>query len=348
MERSEHARPTPTHNGGFGGVSPPQNGLCPNPIIHMPPAGTIGTATHRDLEKLFSRFTSRKNGKPNFNKPRMPKRSSSRKSSATRSPARAFRRRGTTSSKRVFRKKGNLGDTHSFKGIINAGILQATPVGTPNYFGGQYIFKLTDLPIFQNFSSCFDFVRINKCRMEFMPRYNMQSAPNNAAGNTQAFTMTFLTGLDEIPFSGTNGVPIAAPTWLSQGDEDAAITEATAYQNERITPDYIRGMQRSKETEVYKKHSISFFPVFYNVLWNPVAGPTIPAGASAVFEANMKKWININALSSGGGTSEVAVPGPDYYGPMYAFGNNLPSGSTIQFYDVKLHYSISFRRLKGF
>lgn len=297
------------------------------------------------------RDRSNRTGQPNLNQPRMPQRSASRKRAATRSPARAFRRRGGSSRKRVFRKKSSLGDTHSFKGIINAGILAATTSATSTHLGGQYIFKLTDLPIYNNMNTCFDFCRLNRCRMEFMPRFNMQSANNAPTGITgTSAPQTFMTGLDEIPiYSATNSALTVAPTWLSQGDEDAGVTEAMAYDHLKITPDYLRGIETVKETEVYKKHNVGFNPVFYNYLLEAVAtAPIAPGPTQPVYQRNTRKWLNLNALNQTSGT-EVAVSGPDFYGPMYAFGNNVGSGgATTQYYDVKLHYSISFRRLKGF
>jgi len=300
------------------------------------------------------RDRSNRTGQPNINQPRMPSRSFAGKRKAARSPARAFRRRRSSSGKRVFRKKsGSLGDIHTFKGIINAGILAALPAATSSHLGGQYIFKMNDLPIYENMGPCFDFARMNKCRLEFMPRYNVTSAPNTAAGATQGIPMTFLTGVDEIPiYNSTGGLPtIQAPTWLSQADEDAPVTEATAYDHPRISPDYLRGMDNCRETEIYKKHSRSFYPVSYSYLVDTVSNSNItpsPGAQSPVFERKTKRWININAMNQLSGT-EALVPGPDYYGPMYSFGNNLASGGTAtQYYDVKLHYSVSFRRLKGF
>lgn len=176
----------------------------------------------------------------------------------------------------------------------------------------------------------------------------MQSAPNNAAGTVQSFTQTFLTGLDEIPIVFATGTFTKAPTWISQSDEDTGVTEAQAYDHPVISPDYIRGMPNAKETEIYKKHVVHFTPVMYDYMvaatsGNQTASPTQTGG---VFQRKTKQWINLNYLSQVAGT-EVASPGPDFYGPMYCFGNNMPAGATQQYYDVKLHYSVSFRRLRG-
>jgi len=278
---------------------------------------------------------SNRTGKPILNKPQMPKRANSRKRAAGRSPARAFRRRRTTSSRRTSSRSGRLGDVHSFKGIINAGILSALPAGTSTHLGGQYIFQLTDLPIYQNMNNCFDFVRVNSCRMEFLPRANM------AQINTET-NVTFLTGLDEIPMVGTSST--VAPTWSAQGSEDAGVTESKAYDHVRITPDYVRGMQNSRETEAYKKHTRVFTPWHFI---NTVDTITTGMSSGVQYQKQSRKWIALNYLDQTTGT-EIASGGPDYYGPMYSFGANNGISSPTPLYDVKLHYSISFRRLKGF
>lgn len=259
-----------------------------------------------------------------------------RTSRKRRSPASfARKRKGSTKTRRVSkrRRSGTLGDIHSFKGIINAGVLSDITAGTSTHLGGQYVIRLTDLPIYTNFNDCFDFVRLNRCRMEFMPRLNTTNTVDQVP-------TTFITGVDEVPIVN-GGALVPAPTWGAQGGDDAGTTESEAYDHVRITPDYIRGMPNCKETEIYKKHVHSFIPTFYNPL---IAGQANPATTTGIYAANRKKWINLNYLQSGGG--EIPVVGPDFYGPMYAFTNN--SAAAIQLYDVKLHYSISFRRPKGF
>jgi len=278
-----------------------------------------------------------------------------RTSRKRRSPASfARKRKGSRKTRRVTkrRRSGTLGDIHSFKGIINAGILQAVPSGTSTILGGQYIFKLSDLPIIGTgadggLGNSFDFVRLNKCRMEFMPRYNVSAAPRTTATDGAAQTQTFLTGLDEIPVVTTSAALGNAPTWTGEGDEDASVTEAVAFGHGSITPDYLRGMPNCKETEIYKKHVVHFTPVFYDYIVNqlPVAGMA-PTASSGIFERRSKKWINLNFLSQSAG-AEIQSLGPDFYGPMYCFGDNAVSDVPIQYYDVKLHYSVSFRRLRG-
>lgn len=278
-----------------------------------------------------------------------------RSSSAKRSPSSFKRKRRSTSAKRstrrTKRRSGTLGDIHTFKGIVNAGILSGIPSTTSTHLGGQYIFHLADFPIIgsgTNLGESFDFVRLNKCKMEFMPRYNQATAPNTAAGTTQAQSITFLTGLDELPIVFGTGTFTHAPSWTSQASEDTGVTEATAFDHPAISPDYLRGMQNSKETEIYKKHVVHFTPVFYNYLVSAVGGnqTSSPTQTGGVFERQTKKWINLNYMSQIAGT-EVASPGPDFYGPMYTFSNNIAGTAITQYFDVKLHYSVSFRRLRG-
>lgn len=203
--------------------------------------------------------------------------------------------------------------------------------------------RLTDLPILSAggaLSNSFDFVRLNKCKMEFLPKYN-QASYTIAPGNTP----TFLTGLDEIPMTKTSGALTVAPTWSSQGGDDGSISETKAYDHPIITADYIRGMPNCVETEFYKKHTVWFTPTFYSTLTSVAAGPTEPTNESGVFQRHQKKWVNLNYLPESAGT-EVQSPGPDFYGPMYAFSFGA-STLNSPFYDVKIHYSVSFRRVRG-
>lgn len=280
----------------------------------------------------------------------MPKRAASRKLKATRSPARSFRRRRTSTKKRRVRK---ISDIHTFKGIINAGCLKANGTSVSTHLGGQYIFKFSDLPIIAGgepsgggLGRNFDFVRLNRCMLEFLPRFNMSTlSSTNVTGTSPAssnYQLTFLTGIDEVPIVGS-GAFTTAPTWETQADEDSGVTEATAYDHPNITPSYLRGMPNCKETETYKKHTVRFYPVFFNqLIGNQGAGNN-----TGVYARNIKKWVNLNVLLEQTG-AEAQVNGPDYYGPIYSFSDNAPAGgNSIVYYDVKLHYSVSFRRLRG-
>lgn len=236
-------------------------------------------------------------------------------------------------------RRRKISDIHTFKGIMNAGQLFAIPTSTSTHLGGQYISQLTDLPIIAAggaLSNSFDFVRLNKCKMEFMPKFNLNG------GNLPVDAPTFLTGLDEVPIFRTTALTQAS-TWGTQADEDAGVTETKAYDHARITPDYIRGMQNSVETEIYKKHTVWFTPTFYDfTVNNVIANPTGLTGS--VYKPCKKQWVNLNYLNQATG-SEVQATGPDFYGPMYCFGTN--TATITQYYDVKLHYSVSFRRLRG-
>lgn len=204
--------------------------------------------------------------------------------------------------------------------------------------------KLSDLPIVGSndvgLAQAFDFVRLNKCTMEFMPRFNV----NDGSVSNLVF-QTFLTGLDEVPLLNASAALISAPSWQSQASEDSGVTECTAYDHARITPDYIRGMQGGKETEFYKRHKVHFTPTFYDYTVQNVQG-IVGATTGGAYKACKKQWVNTNYLNQGSG-SETQTQGPDFYGPMYCFSNNLASGSQTALYDVKLHYSVSFRRLRG-
>jgi len=305
----------------------------------MPSPRIVGKATHEQLEKLFSKFINYKPAKfqrqpqANFRNKGMPRTTANRKRKATRSSQRAPIRR-----RRANRK--TFTDIHTFKGIINAGFLSSIVSGTSLHTGGQYILKLSNLPIVAgSLGNAFDFVRFNKCRLEFLPKVNMTQTSSEIPG-------TFLTGLDEIPLTFNTGTFTTAPTWGSSGGEDAGVTEATAYDHPNITPDYIRGQQGSKESECYKKHVVHFTPVFYNYIVAAVSAnqTSSPTQTGGVFQRNLKKWVNLNYLSQISGT-DVQSPGPDFYGPMYCFSQNSTTSAPL--YDVKLHYSVSFRRLKG-
>lgn len=266
----------------------------------------------------------------------MPRTSRKRRSPASFARKRKGSRKSIRGTKR--RQSGKLGDIHSFKGIVNAGIINTIPSSTSTVIGGQYIINISDIPVIGvggGLSNSFDFFRFNRCSLEFMPRYNM-------ATDTQTIPVTFLTGLDEVPIYSSGSALTAAPTWSSQGDEDATVTESKAYGHPRLTPDYIRGQPGARETEMYKKHVVHFIPTFYTfTASNTVAGIGLGAGN---YKANKKQWVNLNFLNDNTG-AEVQSQGPDFYGPMYAVSNNTTASAPL--YDVKLHYSFSLRRLRG-
>jgi len=278
----------------------------------------------------------------------MPKRARSSKRSGARTPARSFRRRRTTTRKR---RSGTLGNIHSFKGVLNAGVLSAIPAATSTVLGGQYIFKLTDIPIVATgggLSNTFNFVRLNRCRLEFMPRYNVNQAPNTGAGSITGQPVTFLTGMSEIPLATTAASLVTAPSWSAEGGDASTVTEGTAYADSLFGASYIRGMTGCRETEIYKKHSVSFIPTFYSFLNGFESnGSATPSSLTPIYEAKKKKWVNLNFLLQSSGT-DIQSPGPDFYGPIYCFSNNLAAGQgPFAYYDVKLHYSVSFKGVRG-
>jgi len=186
----------------------------------------------------------------------------------------------------------------------------------------------------------FDFIRINKCRMEFLPRFNQQINSDQEATTT---FVTFLTGLDPLPIGNTSALADAA-TWSSQADEDSGVTECQAYDNLRITPDWIRGMASGKETEPYKKHVVHFIPQYYDYAVNASNNNSGISPINGVFQAQRKKWVNLNFFTQSSGAL-TAVQGPDFYGPCYSFSNNAQAATPVAYYDVKLHYSISLKRI---
>jgi len=282
-------------------------------------------------------------------------------------------RRKRRTSRRVSRKRStrrgisrspSTKDTHHFKGIVNAGIISLVveTMAATESNSGVYVFRLDDLPIFERFQASFEFVRINKCRLEFMPRYNMTNLPlaTQEPGSNNVTWPTFITGMDEVPLVGgvTTSDLVPAATWSSQGGDDMAITEMEAYQCVgTITPSYVRGLQSSKETEIYKKHSVTFTPHFFDYcLTNQPVSTSSTSVAQpnlGTFERKTRKWVNttfIKQLTASTSAEEVSV-GPDFYGPVYSFSNppalSQDTSATQQLYDVKMHYSVSFRRVKG-
>lgn len=272
-----------------------------------------------------------------------------------------------------------MSDVHHFKGTINAGIVRwiATNGGTGVISNasnaGVYIMRLTDIPNYPELSNLYEFIRINRCRLEFMPRYNMTNLPgpvitggtaitSGTASNTVGTPIrfpTFLTGLDEVPLvnavANTDVVPSAS--WISQGGEASGVNEMTAYEATGVIgPDYIRGLRNSKETEIYKKHSVSFVPSFfdYTMTSQVTAGSNQPTPGQGTFEKKGKRWLNCTYISQSGGTAgSIESLGPDFYGPVYSFSvapitsGTIASPVIVELYDVKLHYSISTKRYKG-
>lgn len=277
-----------------------------------------------------------------------------RSSRKTRRPKRRTRRR-------IPRSLGHLGkmkDIHHFKQTVNGGVISTHNATAGTLTSGGCIIRLTDLPFFQQMGPNFEFARLNKCRVEFWPKANMQiNQLTNGSGAlaTGSINGTFITALDQVPFYTAVGIPyVNAPSWGNDGSNDTGVTSASFVQTGMST-DYIRGLQGSKEKELYKKHSISFYPAFYDYMMSGVGTGNITNvnNTLGVFDSNgcverkIKKWVSINNIV--GSTPSISVNvGPLYFGPVYALDANVP-GTTdgVPLYDVRFTYSISFKRVRG-
>lgn len=253
-----------------------------------------------------------------------------------------------------------MSDIHHFKGTINAGIIRwnATVVSGSPTNAGVFILRMNTIPNYIELAGLFEFIRVNRCRLEFLPRYNQSNIPLGTTTASVALRLpTFITGLDEVPLVSTgpaNDVAVSN-SWVSQGGEASGVVEMAAYQAAGVIgPDYVRGLKTSKETEIYKKHSVSFIPTFYDYVLtnNPQLDAGLVNNQTGCFERKQKKWLNTTILQQNTSTasSEVVSVGPDMYGPVYSFSTAAVTGAaniTFEFFDVKLHYSVSTRRYKG-
>lgn len=253
-----------------------------------------------------------------------------------------------------------MSDVHHFKETINAGQLQVSNTASEVNSTGCFVMRLTDFPAYQTLGANFEFARVNKCTIEFIPKYNMQL--NLGGGASTSVTGTMVTGIDQIPIYTTgSGGFTPASTWINDVSNDTGVTSASAVQTS-LTTSYIRGLQGSREKELYKKHRISFYPAFYDYVMTgtgtgTIAGISNPVPASAnttwgtngCVERKIKKWISINTLQSSASPTGALNVGPLYFGPVYALDVNQPAASDVDtvLYDIRMTYSISFKRLKG-
>jgi len=227
---------------------------------------------------------------------------------------------------------------HTFNGTINGGTLNLPVTGAMiNTWGGIYTLDCSTIPIYITMIQCFEFARLNSLKFSLLPRANMSQA---STASTSVVT-TLVCGVDEIPMSTTSGT---ASTWSASTSEDSGITEARAQACALISPDYVRGLEGSVEVETYKKITKNVVPAWYVVASQVPTTFSSGAGAGATYEARKKHWFPTNLFSS----SADAQASPVFWGLMYAFGGTNTSGSTIPAYDVKIHYSISFKRIHGF
>lgn len=273
-------------------------------------------------------------------------------------------------SSRVGRSLGKLGrmaDTHHFKETVNAGVLYINPLtGGPaggNIFTGigafagtgVYAMQLSDFPIFQRFNGCFEFARLNRCTIEFIPKYNMQLSSNSLSSTASTFSAstsgTFITAVDQVPFIVVPGTTSVALNWVNDSSNSSGTTSATPYTSTTVTPGYVRGLQGSREKELYKKHTLNFYPAFYDYLMTGISNSgSITANAS--YQRKIKAWVSTQTLLTTGTAPVATNTGPLYFGPVYALDvNGYPGGVSdninIPLFDVRLKYSMSFKRLRG-
>lgn len=303
----------------------------------------------------------------------MPARRGSRKTRRSRRPPSS--KRSSFSRNRSFKRSRRSGerDVHHFKQLVDGGtITLPNPTsGNIREVTGACIMRLTDLPIYDQMAPNFEFARLNKCKIEFIPKYNMQMnqlTTGSGAVSTGSITGTMITAVDQIPiYTGATAgsVFVTATSWNNDGDELGSATYASFVQTS-MTPNYVRSLQGAKEKELYKKQTISFYPAFYDYVMTPSGNtapgqpavtsisapiPTVAAVAvttNGCVERKIKKWISINNVTSGNVTALGINAGPLYYGPVYALDVNVP-GSTgfVPLFDVRLTYSVSFKRYKG-
>lgn len=246
--------------------------------------------------------------------------------------------------------------------------VNSTSYSTNNNAGGVWVLRLSDFPIYQRFVNCYEFARLNKCKIEYIPKANMQLNQFTSSTETNSLSGTLITAIDQIPIltgSGTGTSPslATAPTWENDGSNDSNITSPAPAECQQASCSYVRGLQGSREKELYKRQVQSFYPAFYTPLLDNVVQPLTTAAATGVtlpsfsltgcYERNIKKWVNINSFqttnSAGTTTAIVANNGPLYYGPLYAIDVNVTPDATynVPLFDVRFTYSISFKRLKG-
>lgn len=297
-------------------------------------------------------------------------RKSSRRSSRKTRRVRRRTSRSAGLSRRVPRSLGRLGkmsDVYHYKGIINAGILSTPTTGNLKNSTGAMVMSLTDFPIYGTCSSLYEFARVNKCRLEIRPKANMQLNQLITTGpalSTFSLSGRLITAIDQVPFYSPTGTNYsAAETWSLDTSNTTGVS-GTTFVEAPFTTNYIRGLQGARETELYQKQSRSFYPACYEYMMAPNGGTVNnlvdnqpPSSTVTGFNNNgsakrcLKQWVNIATITTGTtpGTGSVGEnKGPIYFGPLYALDVNVPSTTTnIPLYDLILHYSISFKRVKG-
>lgn len=290
--------------------------------------------------------------------------------STSRKTNRSSRKRRSHVGRRLYRKtvsrrsRTSGSDIYHYHETINGGSLivpSGTTGGTRVNSGGVWIMRLSDFPIYQRLVNVYEFARINKCTITFIPKFNMQVSSTGASESTHSITGTLITAIDQVPimanYAGATQLGTAI-TWENDGSNDANVTYPAPAASTTVDCTYVRGLQSSKEKELYKKQVISFFPAFYtpvlDIGFTNTSTSSIGSNLSATgcFTRQVKKWVTTNLLNQTSTTADAAVatPGPLFYGPVYALDlNDIPdTGSgALQLFDVRFTYSISFKRLKG-
>lgn len=277
-----------------------------------------------------------------------PKKSSKKKSS---------KRSRKTSIPRHPRNKGLGKDTYHFHETVSAGQL-VIPTGATSPFvqSAVWIMRLPNFPAYTTLGASFEFVRLNRCTISYWPKANMQLNQFSATGGSQSISGTLIYGVDQVPLIGTMATASPASSWVTDGTGNTNVTLATPYTFQGATSSssglsYVRGLQNSKEVEMYKKVSQTFYPAFYDLIVDVFPTSSAAGSGGSCFNRVMRKWVNCTVLSNtGAGTLTSLNTGPIYYGPVYALDvNNIPATVTnFPIYDVRMTYSMSFKRLRGF
>lgn len=243
-----------------------------------------------------------------------------------------------------------MSDTHHFKETVNGGMLGLS--GANNTGTGVWVMQLTDFPVFQNFRTAFEFVRLNSCTIEYIPKFNMQlvqmPTTNTGAIGSISITGTLVTAIDQVPFNVIIGTTAPSSNWTNDSSNTTGTTVPTPYSSSTMTVGYVRGLQNSSEKEFYMKRRQRFMPTFFTpVLGGDGTGTFTPVA----WQRNVKKWVTTTIQTTGGAGEVINGNGPVYYGPVYAFDANYVApatgGNVTEMYDIRLHYSMSFRRVKG-
>lgn len=260
----------------------------------------------------------------------MPRVSRKRKSSRRTGSKKMFP--ATSSRKRKSSRRSKV-KIHTFNGTINGGILSVPAASTAiTTWGGVYTLDMSVLPIFASLSDAFEFGRLNSLRFELLPRNNVTTIATNSGS-------TIVVGVDEIPMTTSSGT---ASTWGAATSEDSGVTEARAQYMVNITPDYVRGLEGSVECELYQKIVKKFVPAWYVQQSQAPNNFNSSSGLAATYEPKKRCWFAINLTTSTAG----ATASPVYWGLMYAFCATAASVQTPA-YDVRIHYSVSFKRIRG-